>query len=154
MKLIKIIPIITATIAITQRQPFLAAIILTTTTVFVAVNITIQLINPWILALLILTYARGMLIIIIYLSSLTTNFYLKPKIKWMILIITIIIIPNTKKETIQFNINETFNRIVPNMLGLVILIALFILSSLAFQPQKTIQITIYDKKNHKTKSIN
>jgi hypothetical protein len=46
MKLLKITPIITAAIAITQRQPFLAAILLTTTTVLVAVNISIQLINP------------------------------------------------------------------------------------------------------------
>ena len=95
-----------------------------------------------------------MLIIIIYLSSLTTNFYIKPKIKWIELITLAIFMTNTKKSRMQHNINETFNTTIPNFLGLVILLALFILSSLAYQPQKTIQITNYDKKNHKSESPN
>lgn len=55
-----------------------------------------------------------------------------------------------KKIQLRFRIKETFNSITPNILGILILIAMFILSTLAFQPQKTIQIMLYDKKITKT----
>lgn len=133
-------------LAITQRQPFTTSILLTITSIIIAINISINNSNPWIIALLILTYSRGIIIIIIYLSSLTTRFFLKPKIKWIVLLSIIIIIPIEKKtQTIRIT-NETFNSTTPNILGIIILLALFVLSSMAFQPQKTIQLTYYEEK--------
>lgn len=154
IKILKIIPIIPTSIAIIQRQPFTTAIMLTITSIIVAINISTNNSNPWMIALLILTYTRGIIIILIYLSSLTTRFFLKTKTRWLTLIILLIIIPTEKKQqTIQIT-TETFNSIVPNILGIVILLALFVLSSIAFQPQKTIQITLYEKKHNKNKPNN
>jgi len=101
-------------------------------------------------AILILTYSRGIMIMMIYVSSLIPTFYLKPNLRPIFLIfLGFFSIKSGNRNEIS-RIKEVYNNTFVNLIGILILLALFTLSTLAFEPQKPMQSTNYENKIKKT----
>jgi hypothetical protein len=90
----------------------------------------------------------------IYVSSLIPTFYLKPNIKIITLIIITAFVMKTGKRKESYGIKEIYNNTFVNAIGIIILLALFTLSALAFEPQKPIQNCNYENKNKKKQPNN
>jgi len=85
----------------------------------------------------------------IYVSSLIPTFYLKPNIKVALIILITAFTMKAEKRKESYRIKEVYNNTFVNLIGVIILLALFTLSSLAFEPQKPIQNFNYENKAKK-----
>jgi len=142
-------PVLSACLASTQRQPFVVSVLLIITSILMALSLNYHLGMVWIPAIIILTYSSGMIIIIMYVSSLIPTFYLKPNMKPILLVVTSLFAMKSNKVREIHRLKEAYNNTFVNLIGVVILLALFTLSILAFEPQKPMQNSNYENKIEK-----